>query len=144
VTSIADQPLSRLVLLGARSVFFCPPLDVAELRGPAAGSRATAPCALGESGWTQKFRHQAAHGGEIAVICVSESMVKDVALTVPNRTALVPVKFLPVMTTVVPPAAGPWSGSRLAMNGPGQLLGGSNTFTRGPQGGTHFSSTEPG
>jgi hypothetical protein len=63
-------------------------------------------------------------GGETAVICVSLSTEKDVALLAPNLTAVAPVKFLPVMTTVVPPAAGPVSGLMSAMNGPGQLGGG--------------------
>jgi hypothetical protein len=140
VTSIADQPLSRLVLLGARRVFFCPPLDVAEFRGPAAGSCATAPWALGESavtppGWTQKLRHQAAHGGEIAVICVSESTVKDVAGLAPNITAVAPVKCLPVIMTDVPPVAGPLFGLRPVINGPSQFCGGGIWITGGPHGG---------
>ena len=41
------------------------------------------------------------------MIWVSETTVKDVALTVPNMTAVAPVKLLPVMVTVVPPAATP-------------------------------------
>jgi hypothetical protein len=45
-------------------------------------------------------------GGETAVICVSLSTVKEVAALAPNLTAVAPVKFLPVMTTVVPPSDG--------------------------------------
>jgi len=79
-------------------------------------------------------------GGETAVICVSESTVKDAASTDPNRTAVAPVKFLPVMTTLVPPAAGPLSGSRLLMNGPSQLPGGSSCDTGAPHGGMQSRS----
>lgn len=41
----------------------------------------------------------------IAVICVSESTVKDKAETTPNFTALAPVKPVPLITTDVPAAA---------------------------------------
>jgi hypothetical protein len=57
-------------------------------------------------------------GGETALICVSLSTVKDVASAVPNLTAVAPVKLRPLMTTLVPPAAGPLSGLMLVMNGP--------------------------
>ena len=47
--------------------------------------------------------------GLVAVICVSLSTVKPLA-AVPNATAVVPVKPVPVMVTLVPPAAGPLDG----------------------------------
>ena len=47
---------------------------------------------------------------EIAVIWVDEFTVKLVAAVLPNLTAVAPVKLLPVMTTEVPPAAGPLAG----------------------------------
>src|SRR5665213_2854070 len=43
----------------------------------------------------------------IAVIWVAESTVKLAAAVVPNLTAVAPVKPVPVMTTLVPPALGP-------------------------------------
>ena len=48
--------------------------------------------------------------GEVAVIEVAELTVKAVAAAVPNLTAVAPVRLVPVMVTVVPPAAGPRSG----------------------------------
>ena len=42
-----------------------------------------------------------------AVICVAELTTKLAALVPPNWTAVAPVKPVPVMTTLVPPAAGP-------------------------------------
>ena len=52
----------------------------------------------------------AAPAGEVAVICVAELTVYDVALFAPNLTAVAPVKLVPVMTTLVPPAVGPDAG----------------------------------
>ena len=49
----------------------------------------------------------AASAGSTAVICVAELTVKLVAAVLPNFTAVAPVKLVPVMTTVVPPAVGP-------------------------------------
>ena len=49
----------------------------------------------------------AASAGSTAVICVVELTVKLVAAVLPNITAVAPVKFVPVMTTEVPPATGP-------------------------------------
>jgi hypothetical protein len=46
--------------------------------------------------------------GATAVIWVGESPVKLVAAVPANVTALAPFRLLPVMTTVVPPAIGPW------------------------------------
>ena len=45
----------------------------------------------------------------MAVICVSETTVKDAGVP-PNVTPVAPVKLLPVIVTVVPPAAGPVAG----------------------------------
>ena len=45
--------------------------------------------------------------GLVAVICVAELTVKPVAAAVPNSTAVAPVRFVPVMVTLVPPAVGP-------------------------------------
>ncbi len=50
--------------------------------------------------------------GDVAVIWVAELTVKLVALVPPNLTAVAPVKSVPVMTTLVPPAAGPDVGAR--------------------------------
>ena len=49
----------------------------------------------------------AAPAGLVAVIWVSELTVKLLAATVPKSTAVAPVKPVPVIVTVVPPAAGP-------------------------------------
>ena len=48
-----------------------------------------------------------ARAGATAVICVSSTTVKDTAGSGPNFTAVAPVKLRPVMTTLVPPDAGP-------------------------------------
>ena len=45
--------------------------------------------------------------GDVAVICVALLTVKLVALALPNFTAVAPVKFVPVIVTIVPPAADP-------------------------------------
>ena len=42
-----------------------------------------------------------------AVIWVAEFTVKLAAAVLPNCTAVAPVKLVPVMTTLVPPLAGP-------------------------------------
>jgi hypothetical protein len=47
--------------------------------------------------------------GEVAEIEVAELTVKA-AGTVPKFTAVAPVKFVPVIVTLVPPAAGPLFG----------------------------------
>ena len=52
----------------------------------------------------------AAPGGATAVIWLSETTVKLVAATVPNWTAVAPVKPEPVMVTAVPPAVEPDGG----------------------------------
>ncbi len=56
--------------------------------------------------------------GEVAVIWVSEPTVKEVAGLGPKRTALAPVKPVPVMVTDVPPAAGPEVGLMAVTDGP--------------------------
>ncbi len=45
--------------------------------------------------------------GEVAVICVALLTVNEPAALPPKLTALAPEKFVPVMVTPVPPAAGP-------------------------------------
>ena len=45
--------------------------------------------------------------GAEAVICVSSTTANDVAASGPNVTAVAPVKPWPVMSTLVPPDAGP-------------------------------------
>ena len=44
------------------------------------------------------------------MIVTSETTVNDVESTVPNRTAVAPVKFTPVTVTRVAPAVGPDAG----------------------------------
>ena len=51
----------------------------------------------------------AAEGGATAVMAVSESTVKSAARP-PKVTPLAPVKLLPVMTTLPPPAVVPVAG----------------------------------
>jgi hypothetical protein len=53
--------------------------------------------------------------GATAVICVAEATLKLVAATLPNVTAVAPVKFVPVMVTVVP--LDPYEGLRLVIVG---------------------------
>ena len=49
----------------------------------------------------------------MAVICVpEESTVNGCAAASPKRTSVAPVKPVPVMVTLVPPAAGPLAGRR--------------------------------
>jgi hypothetical protein len=59
----------------------------------------------------------AASNGAIAVIDVSELMVKELAAMVPNLTALVPVKLLPVITTWFPAVVGPELSATETMEG---------------------------
>jgi hypothetical protein len=58
-----------------------------------------------------------APAGEVAVICVALFTVNVVAPVAPNFTAVAPVKFVPVMVTLVPPAAGPLAGLTLVTVG---------------------------
>jgi hypothetical protein len=46
-------------------------------------------------------------GWETAVMLVAELMVKPAAAAVPKLTAVAPVRFKPLMATVVPPAVLP-------------------------------------
>src|SRR5579863_33707 len=50
--------------------------------------------------------------GEVAVMDPALLTVKLVAATLPNFTALAPVKLVPVMVTMVPPAVEPEAGLR--------------------------------
>ena len=59
----------------------------------------------------------AAWAGETPVILVDETTVKLVAATAPKRTWVAPVKPVPVMVTVVPPAGGPEVGEMAVMAG---------------------------
>ncbi len=61
------------------------------------------------------------------MISVSESTVTVVAGVVPKSTAVAPVKSVPVMVTVVPPAVGPALGLTAVTVGArdvGELVGG--------------------
>ncbi len=60
--------------------------------------------------WTRTSTVPAAWAGAVTSSCVSETIWTELASTVPNRTwswPAAPVKFLPVIVTGVPPAAGP-------------------------------------
>jgi len=63
------------------------------------------------------LRTLSACAGETAVISVEETTVKLVAATPPKRTLVAPVKFVPVMVTVVPPVLGPEVGETLVTVG---------------------------
>jgi hypothetical protein len=60
---------------------------------------------------TEMLRAPAACAGAIAVICVPETTVNFVAATDPKRTLVAPVRPVPVMVTLVPPAVGPEDGA---------------------------------
>ena len=53
----------------------------------------------------------------LALMVVAPVTVNVVAVVVPNLTAVAPVKLVPVMVTVVPPAMGPAVGVKLVMVG---------------------------
>ena len=55
----------------------------------------------------------------VAVICVALFTVKLVAFTPPKVTAVAPVRLLPVMVTLVPPAVVPLVGLMLVTAGAG-------------------------
>ncbi len=55
--------------------------------------------------------------GASAVIWVALFTVKDVAAVVPKLTAVAPVKLVPVMTTLVPPAVVPLDGETAVIVG---------------------------
>ena len=57
--------------------------------------------------------------GEVAVTLVADSALTPLALVEPNLTSLAPVRFVPVIVTVVPPAAGPLVGSTFVTVGAG-------------------------
>ena len=57
--------------------------------------------------------------GAIHVRAMSFSTTNPVAVAVPNRTELVPVRLVPVMVTTVPPAAGPATGDAPEIVGAG-------------------------
>ena len=59
----------------------------------------------------------AAWAGETAVMSVEETTLKLVAATAPKSTEVAPVKPVPVMVTVVPPAGGPEVGEMAVMAG---------------------------
>ena len=49
-------------------------------------------------------------GGDVAVICEELTTVTFVAPFAPKSTAVAPVRFVPVIVTLVPPEAGPEEG----------------------------------
>ena len=51
------------------------------------------------------------------MICVALSTVKDVAAVLPKLTAVAPVKVVPVITTLVPPAVVPDAGATAVIVG---------------------------
>jgi hypothetical protein len=55
--------------------------------------------------------------GEVAVIWVALSTVKEPAALLPNLTAVAPEKLVPVMVTLVPPDVGPVFGLTLVTVG---------------------------
>jgi hypothetical protein len=55
--------------------------------------------------------------GAVAVMELALLIVNDVAVAAPNLTAVAPVKFVPVMVTLVPPAVGPAVGLTLVTVG---------------------------
>jgi hypothetical protein len=57
--------------------------------------------------------------GEVAVICVSLTTVIPVAAFAPKFTAVAPVKPVPAMVTLSPPAAAPLVGLIPVTAGPG-------------------------
>lgn len=69
------------------------------------------------------------HAGETAVICVGESTVNELAGVEPNVTPVAPVKFVPVMVTLVPPLVGPVVGLTEVIAGRGVGGGGAADMT---------------
>src|SRR5580704_7063718 len=61
-------------------------------------------------------------GGEVAVICVALFTVYPVAAVAPKVTAVAPVKFVPVITTDVPPCVAPEVGASPVTPGPGTVV----------------------
>ena len=60
----------------------------------------------------------AAWAGDVAVIEVGLTTVNDAAATPPKLTLVAPVKFVPLMVTLVPPALEPVFGLMLVTVGP--------------------------
>ena len=60
--------------------------------------------------------------GDVAVIVVALTTVTFVALLAPNCTPVAPVKFVPVMVTLVPPAAEPPFGDTAVTVGASGLI----------------------
>ena len=59
----------------------------------------------------------AVSAGAVAVICEALTTVTLVATFEPNSTAVAPVRLVPVIVTVVPPAVGPAAGLTLVTVG---------------------------
>lgn len=59
---------------------------------------------------TERLTEPADPAGATAVICVALLTVKELAATEPKLTLVAPVRFVPVMTTLVPPAVEPLFG----------------------------------
>lgn len=53
----------------------------------------------------------------MAVICVADTTVKEMALVLPNRTVLALSRLVPVNVTTTPPAVGPWAGAAALRTG---------------------------
>ena len=68
---------------------------------------------------TLRLTGPAVPAGETAVICVGDTTVNEAASTAPNLTAVAPVRLVPLMVTVVPPATGPRAGATEATVGDG-------------------------
>jgi hypothetical protein len=66
---------------------------------------------------TLRLTGPAVPAGETAVICVGDTTVKEVTVTVPNLTAVAEFRLVPLMVTVVPPATGPAVGEIELMAG---------------------------
>ncbi len=66
---------------------------------------------------TETVTAPAACAGAVAVICVALLTVKLVAGVLPKVTAVAPVRFVPVIVTLVPPVVGPDVGLMLVTVG---------------------------
>jgi hypothetical protein len=70
---------------------------------------------------TVTFTVPAVPAGAVAVISVEETTVKLAAGFEPKSTAVAPVRFVPVMVTLVPPAGSPASGDTDVTVGPPEV-----------------------
>jgi hypothetical protein len=61
-------------------------------------------------------------GGVTTTICVSEITPNGVAFAEPKVTAVAPVRPVPTMVTLVPPAAGPEDGTMLETVGDAMIV----------------------